>query len=374
MGIDLTIGMACHNDWQGVYFTVQSLCWHHAQAVRRCELIVADNDPAGQQGKWTREFIECWLAPHAGKGGGHFARVRYIAAGEVEGTSAPRERVFKEATGKFVLCTDCHVLLKPLSLNYLLDYCAENPESKDLLTGVLWLDDRVTYHTHMDDVWRDGMWGIWARAFRCPCGYTFCPREYPRSQGMPPSVTFRGILDGVQRPLCPGCGKVVQVTSEWWGHEQALEGAGFQPIGRSQTDLSFETPGHGLGLFGCRRAMWPGFNPAFRGFGGEEGYLPTKFRQRGGRCLCLPGVQWLHRFTRQGQEVPYSLNQWNKCRNSILGHLELGLQLDRVYEEYVVRLSFPQERWRQILAGVEWPPEEGHRPAPGYFARRPRQA
>jgi hypothetical protein len=54
----------------------------------------------------------------------------------------------------------------------------------------------------------------------------------------------------------------------------------------------------------------------------------------------------------------------------VLGHLELGLPLDRVYEEYVVRLSFPQERWRQILAGVEWPPEEGQRPPPGYFSSR----
>ena len=50
----------------------------------------------------------------------------------------------------------------------------------------------------------------------------------------------------------------------------------------------FDIPMQGMGLFACRRAAWPGFNPGFRGFGGEEGYIHEKFRQAGGRTLCLP--------------------------------------------------------------------------------------
>ena len=50
----------------------------------------------------------------------------------------------------------------------------------------------------------------------------------------------------------------------------------------------FDIPVHGLGLFACRRAAWPGFNPQFRGFGGEEGYIHEKFRRR--RAIPVPAV------------------------------------------------------------------------------------
>jgi hypothetical protein len=60
----------------------------------------------------------------------------------------------------------------------------------------------------------------------------------------------------------------------------------------------------GLGVFSCRKAAWLGFNPAFRGFGGEEGYIHEKFRQAGARTLCLPFLRWGHRFGRPAG-VPY---------------------------------------------------------------------
>ncbi len=80
----------------------------------------------------------------------------------------------------------------------------------------------------------------------------------------------------------------------------------------------------GLGVFGCRRAVWPGFNPRFRGFGGEEGYIHEKFRQKGGRTLCLPFLRWMHRFSRP-MGVPY-VNRWeDRVRNYMIGFRELGL-------------------------------------------------
>jgi hypothetical protein len=81
----------------------------------------------------------------------------------------------------------------------------------------------------------------------------------------------------------------------------------------------------GTGLFACRRAVWPGFNPNFRGFGGEEGYIHEKFRQAGGRTLCLPFLRWMHRFGRPlGITYP---NIWeDRIRNYYIGRIELGLQ------------------------------------------------
>ena len=94
----------------------------------------------------------------------------------------------------------------------------------------------------------------------------------------------------------------------------------------------------GLGLFACRRAAWPGFNPDFRGFGGEEGYIHEKFRRAGGRTLCLPFLRWMHRFTRP-LGIPY-VNRWeDRLRNYLIGFRELGLDTAPVVEHFKAHLG-----------------------------------
>jgi hypothetical protein len=89
----------------------------------------------------------------------------------------------------------------------------------------------------------------------------------------------------------------------------------------------------GLGLFACRRLAWPGFNRRFRGFGGEEGYLHEKFRQAGGRSLCLPFLRWIHRFNRP-MGIPYT-NTWDdRLRNYLIGFTELGWDTGPVEEHF----------------------------------------
>ncbi|MAF24268.1 hypothetical protein CL634_01585 [bacterium] len=84
----------------------------------------------------------------------------------------------------------------------------------------------------------------------------------------------------------------------------------------------FDIPMCGLGMFTCKKEHWPGFNKQFRGFGGEEWYIHEKFRQRGGRALCLPFLKWMHRFGRpDGVKFPLTLE--NKVRNYMIGWLEL---------------------------------------------------
>jgi hypothetical protein len=373
MDVKLTVGMATHNDWQGVYFTTQALRLYHPEVVDNCELLVVDNDPEGQEGGWTRDLVENWLAPHAGKPG-QWAKVTYVPLPEVEGTAAPRDHVFRAASGQYVLCLDCHVLLWPGSIKRLLNYYDANPGTKDLLSGPIFMDDYIHYGTHFDDVWRGQMWGVWACAWQCPCGFIFCPREFARSHGTPtpPSVSFHPIMGGDHCPVCPDCGKVIQVTSEWWGHEAPLGHSGFRAVGKSIDDPPFEIPAMGLGLFSCAKDAWLGFNPRFRGFGGEEFYTHTKFRQAGARCLCLPFLRWTHRFTRQGQAIPYPLNDWHKLRNHVIGHQELGLPLDRLHAEWVGNYHFPQNQWDEAVAGAEWPSGAEHganRYRPQQFAR-----
>src|SRR5438477_12942369 len=93
----------------------------------------------------------------------------------------------------------------------------------------------------------------------------------------------------------------------------------------------------GLGAFSCLKQAWLGFQPGFRGFGGEEGYIHEKFRQAGRRCLCLPWLRWMHRFGRP-RGVPYRLTVEDKLRNYVLGHAELGLDLAPVLEHFAAYL------------------------------------
>jgi hypothetical protein len=86
--------------------------------------------------------------------------------------------------------------------------------------------------------------------------------------------------------------------------------------------LPFEIPMQGLGLFSCKTDKWLGFSDKFRGFGGEEGYIHEKFRQNGGKCVCLPNLKWMHRFNRpDGIKYPLDLN--DRIWNYIIGGMEL---------------------------------------------------
>jgi hypothetical protein len=202
---------------------------------------------------------------------------RYVLATAVGGTAAPRDLVFREARGAAVLCCDSHVLFAPGAVARLKAYYRDHPDCRDLLQGPLVYDDLQNLSTHFAPEWRAEMWGTWAT----------------------------------------------------------------DPRGLDPEGDPFEIPMQGLGAFSCRKEAWPGFNPRFRGFGGEEGYIHEKFRRAGGRCLCLPWFRWLHRFGRPAG-VPYPLTVEDKLRNYVIGHAELGLDLTPVLEHFAEWL--PQGR------------------------------
>jgi hypothetical protein len=90
----------------------------------------------------------------------------------------------------------------------------------------------------------------------------------------------------------------------------------------------------GLGLFTCRKDAWLGFNPRFRGFGGEEFYIHEKFRNAGRTCWCLPWLRWLHRFGRP-RGVSYPLSVEDRIWNYVVGWTELGLPLDSIFDHFL---------------------------------------
>lgn len=143
MMVALTIGMATYNDFDGVYFTLQALRLY--QDLEDTELLVVDNYGCDA----TRTIVKHWV------------NGRYIRATELVGTAAPRDRVFREARGKAVLCCDSHILFVPGAIAKLKAYYRKHPETIDLLQGPLLHDDLRNISTHFEPVWSEQMWGVW---------------------------------------------------------------------------------------------------------------------------------------------------------------------------------------------------------------------
>jgi glycosyltransferase involved in cell wall biosynthesis len=252
----LTIGMATYDDYDGVYFTLQSIRLYHPEILDDAEFLVVDNHPDGPCAQVLKALENS------------IPNYRYVPKNDVSGT-AVRDAVFREASGEIVLCIDCHVMIAKGALKRLLDYFDSHPGSRDLLQGPLLFDSMTKIATHFTPKWRAGMYGYWNTA----------------------------------------------------------------PAVAAGNEAPFEITMQGLGLFACRRDAWPGFNPAFRGFGGEEGYIHEKFRRRGGRTLCLPFLQWMHRFNRPLGH-PYA-NRWeDRIRNYFIGFRELGWDTRPITEHF----------------------------------------
>ncbi len=100
-------------------------------------------------------------------------------------------------------------------------------------------------------------------------------------------------------------------------------------------DEPFEIPMHGLGFFGCRTDSWLRFNPKFKGFGGEEGYIHEKFRQAGRKVLCLPWIKWIHKFNNL---ISYPLILEDRIRNYLIGFDELGLDKNPIYNHFGINI------------------------------------
>lgn len=126
----------------------------------------------------------------------------------------------------------------------------------------------------------------------------------------------------------------------------------------------FEIPMQGLGMFAMRKAAWPGFNPAFRGFGGEEGYIHEKVRQAGGKCYCHPACRWMHRFGRPAG-VPYPMRVADRIFNYVVGRKELGRPFEDVIEHFTAIGDVQAVREAvDAVAAFEAPPPEAAPPKP----------
>ena len=185
-------------------------------------------------------------------------KLKYIPFTDKKSTFSKYE-IFKHATGEYTLGIDSHIMFEPNAITNLLKYYEENPNTKNLIQGPLWYDDLV-----------------------------------PSQSSSQFDTVWRGNMYGI------------------WGNNREAMDKG-EP---------FEIPMMGMGAYSCTTSAWPKINENFRGFGGEEGYIHEKFRQAGGKCICLPNLKWIHRFGRPNG-VPYPNLLEDRVWNYFVGWLEI---------------------------------------------------
>jgi len=146
----LTIGSLVYDDFDGIFFSYQSLRLNNQDLLPSLDLLVVDNNPDSPEGLATKDFCQK-------------AFIRYEPCTNARSTSV-RNKIFELAEAPYAMCIDPHVLFEPQAIKTLLAFYQSNPDTKDLIQGPL-LMDCITGHdpmTHMDPVWRDHMWGTWA--------------------------------------------------------------------------------------------------------------------------------------------------------------------------------------------------------------------
>lgn len=147
----LTIGMATHNDYDGLYFTIQSIRMFHPEVLSDLEFVIIDNNPTSEHGKAVRTLLDWIREP-----------VQYLPFTKYQSTSI-RNKVFDLADTPYVLCMDSHVMLEAGSIKKLIDFYDSGEDFGNLLHGPLVYDNLTSVSTHFDiSQWGSHMWGTWA--------------------------------------------------------------------------------------------------------------------------------------------------------------------------------------------------------------------
>jgi len=168
----ISIAMPAYKDAAGVNLTLACLRNHHSpELLKRIGLVVVDNFPefAAKDGKAiaagdTHEYLHMLSTCK------EFRSAKLVPMQHPVGTAPAKDRAALECDGDLRIVIDSHVDFLPGSLEAVIEYFEQRPESIDLVQGALKFDLPGMYATHFNDTWGSEMWGQWAEAFRCGCG------------------------------------------------------------------------------------------------------------------------------------------------------------------------------------------------------------
>jgi len=145
----LTIGMATHDDYDGLYFTIQNIRMNHPEILDDIEFVIIDNNPTSNHGKCVQNFTTRIKEP-----------LQYLPFTKYKSTTI-KNKVFELADTPYVLCIDSHVLVESGAIRKLIDFYDSGKDFGNLLQGPLVYDDLENISTHFDLKWSGYMWGQW---------------------------------------------------------------------------------------------------------------------------------------------------------------------------------------------------------------------
>ena len=230
----MTLGFATRND-PGAWFTAHSLFTHHPEIIEDCEILIYDNSTDGDMASKHEQSLKSFC--------------RVIRDPGESSSCIWKQKMIEAAEGEFVVCMDAHVYFELGSLETLYDYFKANPTTDNLIMGpIMSRRDRVMATQQVLYGWE------------------------PESLG---EKVYHGMVFGPQ------------AAGVWAKSEKGMD----------RNNPPYEIQQQGTGFFAFRKATWPGFLPTFWRHGGNETYIMERYRERGDKVLCHPGVRWIHNFT-----------------------------------------------------------------------------
>ncbi len=145
----LCVAMATYDDYDGVYFSIQSIRLFHPEVSDDIEFVVLDNHPDGPCSQKLKELEH------------HNQNYRYVPLTSVTGPWA-RYNIVHYTNAEYILCIDSHVMIQPGAIRMLMEYFDANPDTPDLLQGPLLGDGMRSLSSHFEPGWSTGMYGTWA--------------------------------------------------------------------------------------------------------------------------------------------------------------------------------------------------------------------
>jgi len=143
-----TLGMATYDDFDGVYFTLQTAKLFHEDIT---EIIIIDNNPGSSHSKACKDLLN-WQNTKC--------PIKYIEYKE-KVSSFTKGEVFKHASNEHVIVCDSHVIFVKDAIKALKDYYLNHHKPFDFIQGPMLYDNLTTYSTHLEPIWRDNFYGIW---------------------------------------------------------------------------------------------------------------------------------------------------------------------------------------------------------------------
>jgi glycosyltransferase involved in cell wall biosynthesis len=316
----LTIGMACHQDYSGVFMTVNAL--RHYHDLSECEILVVDNAPNTKSGEEVRALLSSISE----------VPTKYVAYEEVTGAANAKNAVVQHASGDAVLVVDCHIILPENAISKLKVFYDDNPYTLNLYQGPMITHSLEPRHisTHLYPAWGSGMFGKWSAAWITDTG------RFVQTVQNGDKLEVYSLMEFERVPIW---------DAPWNDHEKELKSWGWKLA--IESDEPFEIPAQGMGLFTCRKQAWLGFNENFREFGGEEYYLQDKYRANGRKTYCLPWLKWHHRFYKESP-TKYPNNSKTKFRNFVIGYNELEKDKTDLVAHF--RTLLTQEQIDEVLS------------------------